>query len=310
MVFKDYEYENIIFKKNLGLIVLYYNDEFTRQNYIENLCKEVNNMVEQFTNYSIKFALSKKYVQINKLSEAYKEALEFLSKVYENKIYKGSKKASFAVKDINDIEYIKDIIISGDLEKIKKELSSIFDSFNKANLSLEQAKTKIIVQFSSYLSTFQNNNIANKDLKEQETIMYKKVNESKSMQTLFETSYFIVEYILDIVKNSESNKSLLVREANKYIRENYNNNINLNIIANHLHVNSSYLSRLYKKETGDTLIDALNRYRIEIAKKLLKRPSVKIFEVGSQVGIDDPAYFTHVFTKYCGCSPKEYKLKQ
>lgn len=53
--------------------------------------------------------------------------------------------------------------------------------------------------------------------------------------------------------------------------------------------------------------DALNRYRIEKAKKLLEDPANKIFEVAYSVGIDDPAYFTHVFDKYTGKSPSEYR---
>ncbi|MMZ71628.1 DNA-binding transcriptional regulator AraC [compost metagenome] len=45
-----------------------------------------------------------------------------------------------------------------------------------------------------------------------------------------------------------------------------------------------------------------------MAKKLLRNPASKVFEVAEAVGIETPAYFTHVFSKYTGMSPKEYKL--
>lgn len=64
---------------------------------------------------------------------------------------------------------------------------------------------------------------------------------------------------------------------------------------------------MYRRETGESIVDAMNKHRIQIAKKLLKAPSGKVLEVASAVGIDTPAYFTHVFTKYTGVSPKKYK---
>jgi two-component system, response regulator YesN len=79
-------------------------------------------------------------------------------------------------------------------------------------------------------------------------------------------------------------------------------------MADPIHINSSYLSCFYKRVTGESIIDAINKYRIEQAKKLLRNPASKVFEVGEAVGIETPAYFTHVFTKYTGMSPKEYKL--
>lgn len=313
MSFKDYEYNIIKMHGNLGMIILYCNDTNLEAANIEILLKDVNNMVNQFTNYSIKFSISNKHEGIENLSKAYKEALTALSKVYSSnsKFYLNSYKKQ---QDINtdkspSIDEIKSLMDYGNLEDIEEALVKIFNSFMHSPLSLEQVKTKMILLFSDALASYENYNIMQSNLREKETVIYQKINESKSLQSIFEVSLFIAEHILHIAKSNESSKSLIVREANKYIRENYNKNISLNTIASHLHVNSSYLSRLYKKETGDTLIEALNRYRIEVAKKLLKRPAAKIFEVGIEVGIEDPAYFTHVFTKYCGCSPKEYKSK-
>lgn len=313
MVFKDYEYNIVKMHRNLGMIILYWNDTNLQVSKVEILLKDVNNMVNQFTNYSIKFSISDKHEGVENLSKAYKEALLALSKVYSSnaKFYLNTykKQDDILTNNSESVEDLKSLMNYGSLEEIEKSLVNIFKSFSNSSLSLEQVKTKMILLFSASLAAFENYNIVQHNLKEQETIIYQKINESKSLQSIFEVSLFIAEHILDISKNNESSKSLIVREANKYIRENYNKNISLNTIAGYLHVNNSYLSRLYKKETGDTLVEALNRYRIEIAKKLLKRPSSKIFEVGIEVGIEDPAYFTHVFTKYCGCSPKEYKSK-
>ena len=72
-------------------------------------------------------------------------------------------------------------------------------------------------------------------------------------------------------------------------------------------VSSGYLSRLYRKETGVSLITALNTRRMEVAKRLLADPTNKVFEVAKIVGIEDPTYFTHLFTKYTGMNPTSYR---
>ena len=93
----------------------------------------------------------------------------------------------------------------------------------------------------------------------------------------------------------------------EYIRNHYTQNIKHQLIAEYVHVNKSYLSRLFHKETGETLTDAINRIRVEKAKELLADTNIKTYEAASMVGIDDPAYFSVLFKKMTGLSPTEYK---
>ena len=92
-----------------------------------------------------------------------------------------------------------------------------------------------------------------------------------------------------------------------FIYEHFMESIGLSVIAKHLHVNKSYLSTLYKKQTGKSVTEVLNDYRIEVSKKLLRNPDAKIYEVSNAVGFEDAKYFTHVFAKYTGMSPRQYK---
>jgi two-component system response regulator YesN len=100
-----------------------------------------------------------------------------------------------------------------------------------------------------------------------------------------------------------------VREALQYIQTHYAQDINLASIADMLHVNRNYLGSLYKKETGETVSAALNRCRIEKAVEMLRNPAVLISDVAERVGFCDPAYFTNLFTKHMGLSPKAYRNK-
>lgn len=99
----------------------------------------------------------------------------------------------------------------------------------------------------------------------------------------------------------------LLADVQLYIREHYQEKITLADIAEATHVSPGYLSRYYKNRTGEKLFDTINAMRIDKAKALLENGCRKIYEVASATGFDDTAYFSKVFKKYAGCSPKEYE---
>ena len=78
-------------------------------------------------------------------------------------------------------------------------------------------------------------------------------------------------------------------------------------IEEELHANRSYLSRLYKSKKGVNLFDDILRLRIEKAKEYMETSDKKVYEISQAVGFEDTGYFSRVFKKYTGMSPKEYK---
>lgn len=92
-----------------------------------------------------------------------------------------------------------------------------------------------------------------------------------------------------------------------YIEENFTKHVTLNDIAEALHANRSYISRLYKQKTGENLFDAINARRVEQAKEQIRSGTRKIYEIAREAGYDDTAYFSRVFKKYTGMSPRDYE---
>ena len=74
-------------------------------------------------------------------------------------------------------------------------------------------------------------------------------------------------------------------------------------------MNASYLSTLFKRETGMTLTDYVNRKRIEHAIYLLKTTTLPISVVGQRCGIQDDNYFTKIFKKYTTVTPKQFRIQ-
>lgn len=107
-----------------------------------------------------------------------------------------------------------------------------------------------------------------------------------------------------------SKSSYLVKKAIAYMKENYNHNISLQTVADHLYISTWHLSKLLKKETGNTFVDLLNNIRIQESKRLLEDPKYKIYEICNIVGFSDTAYFVKLFKKICSVTPTDYRRGQ
>lgn len=108
----------------------------------------------------------------------------------------------------------------------------------------------------------------------------------------------------------KSFQSRYVQAAAGYIADHYREpDISVGVIAAALAVSEGHLSHLFKKETGDTILGYLTRYRIHQAMGLLKDCRVKVYEVADQVGYRDIAYFSATFKKLVGVAPSEYQNK-
>jgi AraC-like DNA-binding protein/quercetin dioxygenase-like cupin family protein len=99
----------------------------------------------------------------------------------------------------------------------------------------------------------------------------------------------------------------LSHQIKEYIDKNYTKNISLNDIANTLFISPYYLSHIFKKEMNLSPIHYLINRRMGEAKKLLVSTDMKVREVAKMVGYGNPNYFTMLFKKFTGESPKRFK---
>ena len=117
------------------------------------------------------------------------------------------------------------------------------------------------------------------------------------------------KYCLLVKNHSMKGYSLLIRKVLTQIDYDLTADLGLKNLATQLNVNSSYLSTLFKKETGSTLTEYVNQKRIEHAVFLLNSSSLQIQMIAQYSGIPDVNYFTKTFKKIIGITPKEYRDK-
>lgn len=118
--------------------------------------------------------------------------------------------------------------------------------------------------------------------------------------------------LLEVVRPymNVTNYSELVIKAIDFIYENYSSKVSLSSIADFIHVNPAYLSRLFSEEVGMSFSDFLNDYRIERAKKVLKENEhYTIAEVAEKCGFNSQHYFSSLFRKTLGMTPSTYRRK-
>jgi len=110
-----------------------------------------------------------------------------------------------------------------------------------------------------------------------------------------------------IREEREQRTSGVLENAITFIQEKFREELSLEDVAEHVHLNPYYFSKIFKQQTGETFIDYVTRLRIEKAKQLIKDGSFSLKEVCYLVGYKDPNYFSRVFKKVTGVTPSEYR---
>ena len=102
-------------------------------------------------------------------------------------------------------------------------------------------------------------------------------------------------------------KERVITGITKYMQEHLSEDVSLHILSEEFHLNSQYISQLFKNEIGVNFLTYLTNIRMEHAKKLLLSTSLSIAEVSEQSGYGDYRVFTKVFKKSEGITPSQYR---
>lgn len=107
----------------------------------------------------------------------------------------------------------------------------------------------------------------------------------------------------------EKDKETLARKIKEFLDANYKRNISSQILTDHFGFVSSYLSSIFKSFYGKTPMEYVTERKIEEGKRLLRQGNLRVKEVAEQLGYEDSLYFSKVFKRMEGISPKEYSRR-
>ena len=142
------------------------------------------------------------------------------------------------------------------------------------------------------------------------------LNNPSGFRSLYEssTTYDVIKWLnilcdglCEYYDTHNSNyQSSVVTNVKKYIRQNTTKRLSLNEVAKEFNISPSYLSLLFSKYNDIGFSDYINQCKIDAAKTMLINGELKIYEIADELGYESTSYFSRVFKKMTGLSPREY----
>ena len=211
--------------------------------------------------------------------------------------------------DFPDAEYheLRKNITNFDIEGAKEVLLQIFGKIQKdyKNPDIVRKVSDSLIKILG--EVFKEHQIINPFDNEGGRIMMSRSNNLYVISEIRDWFLDVTEFALKMIENKKSDKySIKVQETLIYIHKRYMENWSVEDIALQLRISEVYLRRIFKSETGTTIINYLNELRIERAIEMMESGDYKIFEIAEKVGYSSSQYFIKVFRKYIGVSPLAY----
>ncbi|HOJ09412.1 MAG TPA: response regulator [Clostridiales bacterium] len=204
-------------------------------------------------------------------------------------------------------------LLNGIIAQVKnKDITALSRSLEEIKIILNSINIVELKKSYSILNTLKYLNITGDDLEEDETWMDQDIiflNNWSNVEEYFEYFRHEIKILVNIKHESiqiySGNK--LISDVINYIKDNYMKDITLYNLSTEFNINQSYLSQLFKNETGVNFVNYLMNYRISKACSLLLQTDMSINNIAQEVGYDDYLYFRKVFKKVNNMTPTEYR---
>ncbi|HIU76306.1 MAG TPA: PocR ligand-binding domain-containing protein [Candidatus Pelethocola excrementipullorum] len=135
----------------------------------------------------------------------------------------------------------------------------------------------------------------------------KSLQEITSIDSLCYSLSESLEIFIESMFNYAPSQNETIKKAISYISTNYSETLTLDDVSNQVELSPAYFSTLFKQCCGSSFKDYLNMVRIEESKRLLSNTSYSILDIAIAVGFENQSYFSKVFKKHTGLSPKQYR---
>ena len=245
--------------------------------------------------------------------ECLPEILEQLEQQMEEKFYHPEKHVfsneddvlKLSVGEVQDsqiMQMISEDITRKDTDQLRKHFACLKEKYHD-NTKYSAMYIKFV--FSNVIQElFQENQFSGERRLEHE--IERLYNCRNIMEILEVTEDNIKEYEAFLDRSMSSSRNEVAAVKN-YIYQHYEEDLNLEMLAEKVYLSSGYLSFIFKKETGMNLNRYIRVFRMEKAKELLCSTNMKVAQVSEHVGFANVSYFCRSFREYYGSSPESYR---
>ncbi|MDO4978106.1 MAG: response regulator [Eubacteriales bacterium] len=280
------------------------------------ICDRFCKAAKRSLNAVVSIGIGKIVDSLNELSLSYQGAREAVS--YRTIFGAGNainiieidpKSNKLQLKENNSIEEIFKQMKMGSEDDLLSAVEKYMASLHRVNLNLQDLHFSLMDLLSSLYRFLQNNEVNTNMIQEESGDIYGSLLQMDSLEDIGNWLRNTSLNIRKVVQEQRKSKTgSIVRNAENYVKEHYNNpELSIDLVCSELGVSSSYFSTIFKKETGKTFINYLTEYRMKEAERLLMEEDEKKYIIAEKVGYLDPSYFSYVFKKWFGMSPMKYK---
>ena len=210
-------------------------------------------------------------------------------------------------------ELVEKFFKNGTVEEVDSFLDELFQSIGEQNCKSLLYRQYVVMDLFFCATDFLGNlEISTEELPEECRDINQIVEKAGNAQSLRHQIGILFSETM-ILRDGHSKKkySKLLEDAKAFIDENYrHDDMSLNMVAAQVNISPSYFSTIFSSEMGQTFVEYLTHVRLEKAKELLMCSNMRTAEIGYEVGYKDSHYFSYIFKKVVGCSPKEYRNRK
>ena len=207
-----------------------------------------------------------------------------------------------------DPEIIKSFLTNGSLEEVGEFIDGYFESVRDA-LRSKLFRNYLVLNIRFATLSYVKGLGCEQDgfLKKADAVELPDL--SMGIGVLREYIYKLLRCAIEIREQESNNQGhKMMQGALEYIDSHYmQDSLSLNEVASGIDVSANYFSAVFSQEMNMTFIEYVTKKRMEKAMKLLKQTDLSAAEIAGQVGYKDPHYFSFVFKKTQGCTPREYR---
>ncbi|NLZ81932.1 MAG: helix-turn-helix transcriptional regulator, partial [Clostridiales bacterium] len=209
------------------------------------------------------------------------------------------------LEEVKLIDQIVQLVGTDKIEEVNKFLLKVLSKTKKG-----QIKPDDFIQIMNMLVGKICNNYKNVLEFENEKIEnLKKIYDFDNANTYYEAIYEWIRKINEklLIEYDDYKNKQKIQKAVGYIQENYAKNLNMAVVSNHVSMNYSLFSCVFKQFTGMNFVNYIKEIRMKEAKRLLEETDKRIIEISNLIGYENEKHFMRIFKNTTGVSPTEFR---
>ena len=289
--------------------VLLFSVDNNNEKYWKDIADTVSDMIKKIYKKNVYIALSKTIENHEKIAEAFEDAENLMqNRFYQSatRVYlpytNGESQLHVQMDDDTLMKQMKQDIKMKNAVALREHFEQLCVRYgNKTDFS--QVYIKFI--FSNLLKDFYDilPDVNELELNNEIERLYR----STDFQTVIDIININIERIENTFSKNPKAIHREIEEVKQYIYDHYDEEIGVEYLADMVYMAPSYLSCIFKKETGQNLSKFIKSYRMEQAREMLTTTQKKIVTISNEVGYPNVSYFCQSFREYFGISPQKFR---